>query len=105
MPPGALYALGGTLILPHFFLLYSFSVLPASTFLFLLLQSWFMAYAGRGRIFYREDTPDQFSVYRRFHQRNVVSPYRYLTRAHCVNDITGLTAGQVCFFLFEYSLF
>ena len=77
-----------------------FVVLSHSLFnyYFLLSQSWFMAYAGRGRISYREDTPDQFPVYRRFHQRNVVSPYRYLTRAHCVNDVTGLTAGQVCFF-------
>jgi len=104
MPPGALYAVGGTLILPYFSLYSSFPRL-IQLFTLSLLQSWFMAYAGRGRIAYREDTPDQFPVYRRFHQRNVVSPYRYLSRAHCVNDVTGLTAGQVCFFLFEYGLF
>ena len=55
-----------------------------------------MAYAGRGRILYREDTPDQFPLYQCFHQRNVVSPYRYLTRIHCMNDVTSLTTGQVC---------
>jgi len=36
------------------------------TYLF-LLQSWFMAYAGRDRILYREDTPYQFPLYHRFH--------------------------------------
>ena len=91
--------MGGTLVLLfHLTLSLTFLLtcfIDACSFPF--LQSWFMAYVGRARILYREHTSDQFPLYRRYHQRNIVSPYRYLNQVHCASDVTSLTAGQVWF--------